>query len=154
MGRLEKRVEDIEVGRCPALVEETVAGRYEDFDHLTIRKNALRIGLLVAVLSWLGIGGWAGHGCYGCADGGNAAMGAFGFVLVGVAAAFFVGAAAAVAMAIVPCAKAAEDLDDTLDLYESVCWDEADLIPVSFVIAAIGLLLFIGVAAAAVLTLL
>jgi hypothetical protein len=165
LDRLEKKVEDIEAGRDPEPVPVVPAEeperdmndwqkKYSDFDAEGVRKNALKVGGLVAAVAWLAIGGWTGAGCYGCAEGGSAALGAIGFVLVGVLSAFLIGVAAATATAFVPCVKRAEDFDDALYLYEEVCWGEEEVAVASVVISILGCLLAVGVIVGAVFSLL
>jgi len=157
--RLEQEVEKLEasVDRPPVAVvpepenkmdseekkqhEEWVAGT---------RKNALKVGGLMAALSWLGIGGWAGVGCHSCSDSGSAFLGALGFVLVGVISAFLIGTAAATISAWVACMKTAKGFEEATDFFEEVCWDEEEIAVAANIIGVLGILLALGVLVGAI----
>ena len=117
------------------------------------RKSSLKTGLLMAIVAWLGVGGWTGYGCYGCTEGGNAVFGAIGFVLVGVRAAFLIGTATASIAAFTASMKKAGSFDDATELYEEICWDEEDITVASIVLSIIGCLLAIGVVVGALFSL-
>jgi hypothetical protein len=117
------------------------------------RRSSLKTGLLMAIVAWLGVGGWTGYGCYGCTEGGNAVFGAIGFVLVGVLSAFLIGIATASIAAFSASMKKAGSFDDATDLYEEICWGEEEIAVASIIISIIGCLLAIGVVVGALFSL-
>ena len=151
--KLEREVEELEasverppVPVVPIKVEKPMEEKKENgFDAEAVKKNSLRVGLLLGIIAWLGVGGWAGAGCYGCSEGGNAVFGAIGFVLVGVLSAFLIGVAGASITAFAACWKAEPGLDGASDLFEEVCWEDDDVAIGAIVLTVIGCLLALGI---------
>jgi len=156
--KMEREVEDLEAsvdGRKPLPVAVVPARKVEkemnaeekavqEWTDVT-RKSSLKVGLLMGIVAWLGVGGWTGVGCYGCTEGGNAVFGAIGFVLVGVLSAFLIGVAGASISAFTACYKKVDSFDDATELFESVCWEEEDIAIGAVVLTVIGCLLALGV---------
>ena len=99
----------------------------------------------MGIISWLGIGGWAGAGCYGCSEGGHSVLGAIGFVLIGVLSAFLIGVAGASITAFATCWKAEPHFEEACDMFGEVCWEDDDIAIGVIVLTVIGCLLALGV---------